>query len=167
MQTQAKPELRDRARVEAEPAFPNQAAGLVAGTLILTGDGALPVEYLNIGDRVISRKRGMLRLSEHKVITALVDMVRLDPDALGHAVPTTPMVMPAAQQVLLRGDTAQTLADAPQAIWPAGKLVERGLATSLGQRQSRLYILGFEAPDVIYADGMEVVLPGTAAHKDD
>ena len=37
-------------------------SGFSAGTLIMTAEGELPVEFLNSGDRIVSRNRGLVRL---------------------------------------------------------------------------------------------------------
>ncbi|HHS94811.1 MAG TPA: hypothetical protein ENK63_05690, partial [Rhodobacterales bacterium] len=42
--------------------LPLSRAGFGAGTPILTTEGALPVEYLSPGDRIITRDRGAVPL---------------------------------------------------------------------------------------------------------
>lgn len=48
--------LRDRPRNNTSSAFaPNMAKGLVAGTRVMTLDGELPVQFLTVGDLLITR----------------------------------------------------------------------------------------------------------------
>lgn len=46
---------KPRARLRLTDLIPNYSNGFAAGTIILTAEGALPVEYLEPGDRVITR----------------------------------------------------------------------------------------------------------------
>ncbi|WP_417247718.1 Hint domain-containing protein [Celeribacter sp.] len=43
------------AKLRIEDILPDHSAGIAAGTLIVTADGVLPVEYLEPGDRVVTR----------------------------------------------------------------------------------------------------------------
>ncbi|WP_460273319.1 hypothetical protein [Celeribacter sp. ULVN23_4] len=42
-------------RLDVRDILPNHDKGLLLGTKVMTADGALPVEYLEPGDRVITR----------------------------------------------------------------------------------------------------------------
>ena len=44
-----------RKRLQIKDILPTYADGLAQGTLVLTADGNLPVEYLEAGDRIITR----------------------------------------------------------------------------------------------------------------
>ncbi|RPE71248.1 hypothetical protein EDD53_0363 [Pacificibacter maritimus] len=44
-----------RRRLKIEDILPCYENGIALGTLVLTADGALPVEYLEQGDRIITR----------------------------------------------------------------------------------------------------------------
>ncbi len=139
-----------------------QPAGLVAGTLVMTGDGEIPVEFLAPGDRVISRAHGMVRLRDVSSETRRVHMVRLAPGAMGVG-QTKATILPAAQTVLLRGAAAERLCGTAQGVTPVGLLVDDEGIRDLGPRDLRLIRLQFDRPEVIYADGVEIVL--TSQHS--
>ncbi|MEO9820395.1 MAG: Hint domain-containing protein [Paracoccaceae bacterium] len=135
-----------------------QSTGLVAGTLVVTADGELPVEYLTPGDRIVTRAHGMVPLKSVSAVTRHAHMIRLAPGALGAAQPR-PAMMTSSQPVLLRGPLAMKLCGTAQGVTPIGFLVDDEAIRDLGPREMRLIQLSFERPEVIYADGVEVVLP--------
>ena len=52
-----------------------------------------------------------------------------------------------------------------QGVMPLGFLVDNEAIRDLGPRELRLVQLHFERPEVIYADGIEVVLPASHAEQ--
>ena len=135
-----------------------QTTGLVAGTLVVTADGEIPVEYLSPGDRIVTRAHGMMPLKSVSAVTRHVHMIRLAPGALGASQPR-PAIMTSSQPILLRGPVAMKLCGTAQGVTPVGFLVDNEAIRDLGPRETRLIQLSFERPEVIYADGVEVVLP--------
>ncbi len=134
-------------------------AGLAAGTIVLTSDGEIPVEYLSPGDKIITRNAGMVTLTAVKRQNARVASVAIAAGSLGDTRPETNVILPAAQHVLVRDWRAKALAGATQAVLPAGCLVDGEYITDLGERRMSLVQLGFDAPHVIYADGLELSVP--------
>ena len=139
--------------------------GLVAGTIVLTSDGEIPVEFLSPGDRIITRNAGMVALNAIETEKVKVEAVRINAGALGHIKPPHTVMLPAAQTVLVRDWRAKALGGAAQAVMPAGCLVDDEHITSLGPRQMVLVKLGFDAPYVIYADGLELSVPAMVAEQ--
>ncbi|MEO1780185.1 MAG: Hint domain-containing protein [Pseudomonadota bacterium] len=139
--------------------------GLVAGTIVLTSDGEIPVEFLSPGDRIITRNAGMVALRAVETEKVKTDAVRINAGALGHIRPPHTVMLPAAQTVLVRDWRAKALGGASQAVLPAGCLVDDEHITSLGARQMVLVKLGFDAPYVIYADGLELSVPAMIAEE--
>ncbi|MEL7164968.1 MAG: Hint domain-containing protein [Pseudomonadota bacterium] len=137
--------------------------GLVAGTLVMTADGEMPVEFLSPGDRIISRNAGMVDLVAVQTKRVKLEAVRISAGALGHIKPQHTVMMPAAQTVLVRDARAQALRGAQQAVMPASCLVDDDGITSLGERSMVLVQLGFDAPYVIYGDGIEMAVPAMEA----
>lgn len=133
--------------------------GLIAGTIVLTGDGEIPVQYLSEGDRIITRNAGMVRLSAMRLTRGVLAAVRIAAGSLGQKRPGTHVVLPASQPVLVRDWRAKALAGQSQAVLPAGCLIDGEYITDLGARPMTLVQLGFDAPHVIYADGMELSVP--------
>ncbi len=136
--------------------------GLVSGTLILTADGEMPVEYLSAGDRIITRNAGLVPLAASQSYRTTDEAVKIAAGSLGDTKPTHNVIIPAAQMVLVRDWRAKALRGAAQAVMPAWCLIDDEFITSLGQREMTLVRLGFEAPHIIYADGLELSVPSMA-----
>lgn len=133
--------------------------GLVAGTILLTADGETPVEYLSPGDRIVTRNAGMVPLSAVQSERVTAEAVAIAAGALDNSRPEHNVMMPAAQMVLVRDWRAKALRGATQAVMPAGCLIDDQFITSLGPREMTLVQLGFDAPYVVYADGLEISVP--------
>ena len=89
--------------------------------------------------------------------------VRIDAGALGHSRPPHTVMLPAAQTILVRDWRAKALRGASQAVMPVGCLIDDEHITTLGERQMVLVKLGFDAPYVIYGDGLELSVPAMVA----
>ncbi|MFX4298319.1 MULTISPECIES: Hint domain-containing protein [Roseobacteraceae] len=137
--------------------------GLVAGTILLTADGEIPVEYLSPGDRIISRNAGLVTLKAISTTRIKSAAVAIAAGSLGQTRPETNVILPAAQQVLVRDWRAKALVGASQAVLPAGCLIDGEFITDLGVRNLSLIQLGFDAPHVVYADGLELSVPAMVA----
>ena len=133
--------------------------GLVSGTLLLTADGEIPVEYLSPGDKIITRNAGLVRLTAIQSYRTTDEAVKIAAGSLGDTKPTHHIIIPAAQLVLVRDWRARAMRGAAQAVMPAGCLIDDEFITSLGPREMTLVRLGFEAPHVVYADGLELSVP--------
>ena len=132
---------------------------LVAGTSVLTLDGALPVEMLSPGDRVITRDSGMAVLREVSVIKRTVRAVGIRAGTLGNTRPDRDAVLPASQEVLIRDWRAKALFGRSQALVAAARLIDGEFVRDLGQITLTLAVLRFDAPHILYADGLEVAAP--------
>ncbi|MHC0053132.1 Hint domain-containing protein [Actibacterium sp. D379-3] len=130
--------------------------GLAEGTTILTLDGALPVEFLSPGDRIVTRNgaRSLRRLTAHRLTGA---PYRISPGALGHDNPDREMFLAPGQKLLIRDWRAQALYGAKQALVPVARLADGTyIARAAGKVGLRLYALEFDGDEIFYADGMEV-----------
>lgn len=143
-------------RIRATHTYHATGNGLLAGTRLLTLDGELPVEYLNIGDRIITRDAGLSILRDVRVIDADCDIVRVRAGSLGHNRPDTDTELPATQRVLVRDWRAQALFDMKAALVPLRRLIDGTFVSLEARRRVRLVQLCFDAPHILYADGLEV-----------
>lgn len=139
------------------------AVGFAAGSTILTLDGALPVEFLTPGDRVITRDRGMAVLRGVSPVRTVCETVMIMAGTLGHTRPEQDTLLPADQSVLLRDWRAQALFGAPQALAPARALVDGEFIRHAGRRTLTLFELAFDAPHILYVDGLELACTGHSA----
>jgi hypothetical protein len=135
---------------------PTRFNALMVGTEVLTLDGALPVEFLNPGDRIITRNSGVARLMAVRAHLITVEAVSVSADNLGHDRPEQDMILPATQEVLVRDWRAAALFGASTALVPVSKLVDEEFVCDLGEMELRLVELIFDTPQIIYADGLEV-----------
>ncbi len=129
--------------------------GVAQGTQVLTLDGALPVEFLAPGDRVITRA-GARKLVSVSMTAAYGAAVRVAPGALGHDRPEQALIIGAGTQVLVRDWRAKALYGAREALVPVTRLVDGEFVTLAEPGLLRLYALEFDQAEVYYADGVEV-----------
>jgi len=133
-------------------------AALPPGTEILTLAGALPVEALYPGERVITRDAGaqpLLEITRHPV-PAEMRFIHVSRDALGGK-PTRDLLLPATQTVLLRDWRAQAMFGTRAARVALSRLVDGEHLRWSEARPGALLSLGFKREHVLYADGLEVM----------
>lgn len=142
----------------------NRPLGLPAGTHVRTEGGEIPVEQLAAGDSVLTRHAGLQRLRAIGLTIARdVEVMRLGPGALGRAAGARELVVPVAQQLVLRDWRAHELFGVDAAPAPAGALegephVQREKAVEI-----HLFQLHFDRPQVIWANGVELTSTRIAA----
>jgi hypothetical protein len=135
---------------------PNSETGFASGTLILSQDGEIPVEFLSPGDRIISRDSGFVTLDHISRSHQPIRAVRFAAGSLGHTRPEQDLTLPENQLVFVRDWRAQSLFGVAQAIVPARDLIDGEFICDLGVQPLMLHQLHFAQPHVIYAGGLEV-----------
>ena len=130
--------------------------GIAAGTSVMTMDGAIPVEFLSPGDRVITRS-GLRILRAVEVRTMSGTAVRVGPDVLGVGRPECAVTLAAGQKLRISDWRAPTIFGTPVAYVPADRLVDGEHVARTAARKLRLFTLRFDAEEVIYAGGLELV----------
>lgn len=131
-------------------------AGLAPGTTVLTMDGAIPVEFLNPGDRIITRRgvRKLKAIMRHNLPEGTPRIV-VSADALGGK-PANEITLMPGQRVLVRDWRAQALWGKDIAAPQAARLVDgEHIRTETSGRQIMLSLY-FGAPEILYADGLEL-----------
>ncbi len=130
--------------------------GVVAGTAVLTADGALPVEHLDAGDRIVTRS-GMRVLRGVSVqLVHRAAMVRIGADTLGVGRPADAVLVAPGTGILIRDWRARALFGTAQAMVPARRLVDGALIRTEAMSDVRLFALHFDRDEVIYAGGLEI-----------
>ncbi len=129
---------------------------LPAGMVVLTLDGALPVEFLNEGDRVISRNSGVATLVRVTRYRRTIPTIAIKHGTLGVSRPERDAIVPSSQEIHVRDWRAATLSRADQALVPAIRLVDGEFVRNAGKMTLDLFELHFDAPQIIYADGLEL-----------
>ena len=146
-------------------AAPAPKAGFVFGTILLTRDGEIPVEFLSPGDRIITRDTGFARLDAIRCRRVLTRAISFAAGSLGDTRPDQDLVLPAAQPVLIRDWRAQAMFGVDQALVRADALVDGEFIRDTGPQKMRLYQLQFADPHVIYAGGLELSCMTDAANN--
>ncbi|MCM2561000.1 Hint domain-containing protein [Lutimaribacter sp. EGI FJ00015] len=132
-------------------------SGLLAGAIVMTLDGEIPVEHLADGDRIITRDTGMSVIRKLRYKTITCDVVSIMAGSLGHTRPERDVTMPADQRMLIRDWRAEAIAGQKQALIPARQLVD-GEFVCLHEKQTvTVYEIELDRAQVIYADGLEMV----------
>jgi len=130
--------------------------GVVAGTQIRTLDGLLPVEFLEPGDRIVTRS-GALRLTAVSVQRRRpILLVRILATTLGHDRPEQDLLVAPGQPVLIRDWRARALYGTDAAAIPAARLVDGEFVVTELLREARLFTLRFAQDEIIYAEGLEL-----------
>lgn len=133
--------------------------GILAGTMVRTLDGLLPVEYLTPGDRIVTRS-GARRLTSISVqARKMVDLVRIRASTLGHDRPEQDLLVSTGQPILIRDWRARAIFGTPVAAIPAARLADGEFVCLETHRHVRLFTLRFDEDEVIYAEGLELACP--------
>lgn len=130
--------------------------GLVQGALILTLDGEMPVEYLSIGDKIITRDSGIAKITHLQRSTRKVRRIALAAGSLGHTRPERDATLAGDQMVLIRDWRAQALFSSDRALVAARALVDGEFITDLGVQDQTLFQIFCDGPHILYADGLEL-----------
>ncbi len=129
--------------------------GLALGTEVLTLEGEMPVEYLTPGDRVVTRS-GARILRALQSVPARGPLLRVAPGTLGHDRPEKALLLGGQAKILMRGWRAQAMFGARTALVDLARLEDGVNVTRVAPEGTRLFTLHFDAPEVIYAEGVEL-----------
>ncbi|WP_298678478.1 Hint domain-containing protein [uncultured Lentibacter sp.] len=142
----------ESAQVQIAPA----AAGIPLGSVVLTLEGALPVEFLTPGDRVITRDTGMAILRSVDVSEAECDVVFVGAAALGPSRPDSNSLLAATQKLLVRDMNYRPTTAQDQAFFTARELVNGSSVRETGRQKLKLFKLNFDSSHVVYVNGLEL-----------
>ncbi len=137
--------------------------GMAAGTRIRTLDGLLPVEFLEPGDRIVTRAGARRLVAVSVVPRRNLDVVRIRASTLGHDRPESDLLVGPAQGVIVRDWRARALYGADVAVIAAARLADGEFILCERLPSVRLYTLRFAEDEVIWADGLELGCPAPAA----
>lgn len=140
----------------AGPLVSDSVFGVVTGTLILTRDGEIPVEYLGAGDDIITRDGGFTRLVALTRRRRICRAIRVRAGALDNMHSDYDLILPATQPILLRDWRARALFGTSQVLVPVGRVTDGETILDLGPRRMDLHCLELNGSHVFYADGLEL-----------
>ncbi|NGM46851.1 hypothetical protein G5B31_15040 [Rhodobacter sp. SGA-6-6] len=130
--------------------------GITAGTMVLTLEGELPVQFLAPGDRVITRSGARVLKDIQVSVLQDVQMVRISASALGHDRPDADLFVAPAQPILVRDWRARALYGQEAAMVEAQRLADGDYIRKEVVAEVRLFTLRFEREEVLYAGGLEL-----------
>ncbi|MFV2052334.1 Hint domain-containing protein [Aliiroseovarius sp. YM-037] len=135
----------------------SKRSGVARRTEILTLDGCIPVEFLNSGDRVVTRDHGICVLRDISIHFGLTAPYRIGAGTMAGKRPTRDLMVASGQHVLIRDWRARILFDKQQALVPVSRLSD---GTYISAEPSaigdRFFGLHFDVNCVIYANGVEL-----------
>lgn len=132
------------------------AEGVTAGTMVLTLDGELPVQFLAPGDRVITRSGARALQSVEVTVIRNAQMIRVTASALGHDRPESDLFVSPTQPILVRDWRARALYGCDSTLVPALRLADGDYIRTETVAEVRLFTLRFTGEEVIYAGGLEL-----------
>jgi Hint domain len=141
--------------------------GILAGTHVQTLDGLLPVEFLEPGDRIVTRTGAArlvaISLSVHKHAT----LVRICGSSLGYDRPEGDLLVAPGQQIMIRDWRAKVMYGAEVAAVAASRLIDGDFVRAERLPVARLFTLRFDTAQVIFAEGLELAcdLAATASAR--
>jgi len=133
--------------------------GLVQGTMLLTQDGEIPVEFVSVGDSLITRDTGISKVLHIQRSIRAVHAIAFAAGSLGDTRPERDAVLAGDQMVLIRDWRARAMFNSERALVAARSLVDGEFITDLGLQDTSLYQIFCDRPHILYADGLEL---GTA-----
>jgi hypothetical protein len=139
--------------------------GMAAGTRVRTLDGVLPVEFLEPGDRIVTRSgaRRVVAVSVRRCRAAQV--VRISASTLGHSRPEADLLLGPGQAVIVRDWRAKVLYGSEVAAVPSARLADGETVQRESRRQVFLYTLRFAEDEVIWAEGVELACEAVTASR--
>jgi Hint domain len=135
--------------------------GMAAGTRVRTLDGVLPVEYLQPGDRIVTRSGARRLIAVSVRQSRALDVVRVKASTLGFDRPEADLLLGPAQPVIVRDWRARILYGADVAAVPSARLAD-GEFVLRETQEVHLYTLRFAEDEVIWAEGLELACPAVA-----
>lgn len=136
--------------------YASRDTGLLQGTTLLTLDGEMPVEYVNVGDKLITRDSGIAKVEHIQTYTRTVQTISLAAGSLGHTRPERDALLAGDQMCLIRDWRAQALFSADRALVAARTLVDGEFICDMGLQQRTIVQIFCDGPHILYADGLEL-----------
>lgn len=138
---------------------------LVAGTMVLTPEGEKPVEWLRVGDRVMTRDGGAqpIRWIGARDVAGNADFapIRFAPGAIGN---TRALHVSPQHRILMTGWRAELYCGTSEVLVAAGHLLNGRNVTRAHRAEVSYFHLMFDSHQIIQSDGAETesFFPGDA-----
>ena len=143
---------------------PTLMRGICADAMVVTMTGLRKVQTLRPGDTLVTRSSGSLPLVKIEQTCIITRAIYVIAGSLGHFQLDRDTLLPAEQTVLVRDWRALFIGGSDTMLVAARDLVDGEYVRDVGQMPLTVYRLVCEAPEVIYADGMELGTADTEAN---
>ncbi len=130
---------------------------IAAGSNVLTLMGAVLVEYIAPGDRVITRSGARTVRSVQISVVKSAEVVRISEGVLAKDRPEQDIAVSPEQPILIRDWRAKALASTSQTLIPAARLVDGEYVRKLAVDEVWMISLHFDETEIIYANGLELI----------
>ncbi len=140
--------------------LPRSRCGIGIGTTVMTTDGALPVEYLVPGDKIVTYDAGAQAVERITVQTVpMKDLVRIRPSVMDENGFGRDVVLSARQKMLIRDWRASVLFGKHTALVEARHLADGDYYTALsGPAPVRLFQLHFAGTQHVLQIGQGLMI---------
>ncbi|MFQ6552145.1 Hint domain-containing protein [Aestuariibius insulae] len=157
----------DRLQSSQNAPFPSGAEtkledGLLEGAIVLTVDGAIPVEDLAPGDRILTLDGGTATLVDIEVTEIEKPALAVSNEALGKGKPEGDILLAADARISLGDWRTKALFGTQDTTICASRIADGEQIRKLSPMRWRMFNLRFTADEIIYADGLEVTAPSVA-----
>jgi hypothetical protein len=140
--------------------------GVMEGCSVLTLDGYVSIDALEIGARVVTR-RGLRYLRAVESSIHYFHAIRIKKGTLGFYRPHRDLCMAPDQELFVRDWRAQLLYGQPSVILPVGRLTDGTyICEDRAAKMHRVFDLRFDEEEVFYVDGVEVMAKQVATQPD-
>jgi hypothetical protein len=136
------------------------AEGILAGTRIRTLDGDLPIEFIETGDRIVTRNGTVRVVSIIRSLRRLAPIVCLAASTIRHQRPDADLFLSPGQRVIIRDWRAASLYGARVAAVPAARLADGAHVRLEIAELAHVFALRFDRDEVIYAEALELACSG-------
>ena len=130
--------------------------GLALGTPVLTLDGEMPVEFLTLGDRILTRSGARRLVAVEVTVVRNARVIRIGAGTLGIDRPDADVIVSPDQPILIRDWRAKALYGTATAMVPAARLADGEYIRAEVLAEVRFYTLRLDSAEVIYAGGLEM-----------
>ncbi|WP_420858659.1 Hint domain-containing protein [Marivivens marinus] len=148
--------IKTASAATADAVVTKTSAGLLAGAIVMTMEGELPIEHIAPGDRIITRDTGVAVLKEMRIREEDVACIRIKAGSLGHTRPDRDMVVAPDTLIHLRDWRAEALFGAKQVLVKASRLADGEFVAEQSKMRVKIYEMVFDKQHIIYADGVEM-----------
>ena len=116
----------------------------------------MPVEFLSVGDKLITRDSGIARVEHIQRSTRQIRTIALAAGSLGHTRPERDALLAGDQMCLIRDWRAQAMFGSDRALVAARALVDGEFIRDLGMQEQTIVQIFCDGPHILYAEGLEI-----------